>query len=163
MRNYTVHRPRRAIGDPDLETAQTVFVKEGFCWPALFFPLLWLILHRMWLVLLGFVVAVALIGGLLQVVTLDPVIVTVINVSVLFLFAAEAGELRRWTLGRKGYEFRQLIHGRSQYEAEIAYFTGWVDEYSAQKAAEVENEAEIAFRLGVPTPQMTPPQNPAPT
>ena len=33
------------------------FVKDGFSWPALFVPLLWLIYHRMWieLIVLGLV------------------------------------------------------------------------------------------------------------
>ena len=45
-----------------------VFVKEGFCWPALFFALPWLIFRRLWWVLAGYVVAgaaIVAIGGAL--------------------------------------------------------------------------------------------------
>ncbi len=38
------------------------FVKDGFSWPALFFPLLWILWHRMWLTLVYYIVFVLVVA-----------------------------------------------------------------------------------------------------
>ncbi len=63
MAIYTVYAPRR-VAAPEAEPMALAFIKEGFNWPALFFPLIWLVVRRLWLVLLLYVVAFAVIGAL---------------------------------------------------------------------------------------------------
>jgi hypothetical protein len=54
MRVYTVHiHPRRRDAD-GLGDRDVVLVKEGFCWPALFFSVIWAIWKGLWLVALLF-------------------------------------------------------------------------------------------------------------
>ncbi|VAW10355.1 hypothetical protein MNBD_ALPHA09-2203 [hydrothermal vent metagenome] len=158
MRTYTVHRPRRAAGNPELEAEQTIFVKEGFCWPALFVPALWFLYHRMWLVLAGFVVAMMVIGAISELLGIDPFFSGAIYIVVQAVVATEANDLRRWTLSRRGYEFLQVVHGSTLFEAETAYFTSWLAQTTATRAEETDNEAQIAFRVEPqpPTPSATP-------
>ena len=60
MAVYTVHEPPlRGAPAPDPE--RFVFVRDGFSFWALLFGPLWMLRHRMWLVLLGYVL---LVGGL---------------------------------------------------------------------------------------------------
>ena len=60
MAIYTIHAPS-AGRRPDDPTA-FVAIKDGFCWPALFIPLVWTVYRRLWVVLclaiLGLVIAV---------------------------------------------------------------------------------------------------------
>ena len=58
MRYYTVHAPPDEPAAPE----RFVFVKDGFSWPALFFPVLWILWHRLWLTLVWYVVFVLVVA-----------------------------------------------------------------------------------------------------
>jgi hypothetical protein len=117
MRLYTVHQNPDPLSGDDL-----VFVKEGFCWPALFFPLLWPLWHRLWLVAL-LVLAASLA---LEAVTVElgwpDATVGVLTLAGAVLFAAEANDLRRWTLRRRGWRELAVASGRGLAEAERRFF-----------------------------------------
>ena len=51
---YSVYEPPSEAQDLKDRADSLVFVKEGFSWPALFIPGLWLIYRRMWLELVLF-------------------------------------------------------------------------------------------------------------
>ena len=54
---YTVHAP--GAGGTDLRsTDRFVFVRDGFHFWAFLFGPLWLVAHRLWLALLGWIIAV---------------------------------------------------------------------------------------------------------
>jgi Zn-dependent protease with chaperone function len=61
MRTYTVHHRLTDARDLAREVEGLVFVKEGFCWPGLFFPAFWLLFRGLWLVLIGYLVVAAAI------------------------------------------------------------------------------------------------------
>jgi len=162
MRTYTVHRPRKATGNPELEAEQTVFIKEGFCWPALFVPFLWFIYHRMWLVLIGFVVAMMFLGVLPSLLGISSLIGGAITIVFQAVLAAEANDLRRWTLKRSGFEFVHVVHAPSLFVAETDYFTQWVKHIAAADRGQADNQAQIAFRLDTNPPDpRTPTATPA--
>lgn len=101
------------------------FVKEGIAWWALFFPLLWLVYHRMWIVLLGFV---GLLAGLqlgLGLLGLNETAIGWTMIAVSILFAVQANDLRRWTLVRQGFEMVGAATGRDRAECELKFFSGW--------------------------------------
>jgi len=161
MRTYTVHRPRRTAGNPELEAEQTIFVKEGFCWPALFIPFLWFIYHRMWLVLTLYVFTMVLLGVLPELMGYDTYIGGALSIAVQFVLAAEANDLRRWTLRRSGFEFVNVVHGPSLFIAESAYFADWAVRLATADREHADNQAQIAFRFdpqppGPPTSPATP-------
>jgi hypothetical protein len=121
MAIYTVLAPETRDGAPAADAMRTVFVKEGFAWPALFFAWLWLIYRRMWLVLVGYVV-LAFVVGLIERQT-GGNLASVFLVMTHFLLALEGNELRRWTLFRRGYKFVGVAEGRGIEEAEIHFFS----------------------------------------
>ena len=51
MRLYSVYQSPEARGDQDL-----IFIKDGFCWPALVLPFIWPAWRGLWLVALSVVV-----------------------------------------------------------------------------------------------------------
>jgi hypothetical protein len=96
-----------------------VFVKEGFCWPALFVPALWLLFRRMWLVLLGYVVlAVLLIAAGRNGVPLVALTLLLLRLGL----AIEGNELRRWTLERRGFRLVDVSEGEDLSDAELRFF-----------------------------------------
>ena len=119
---YTVFAPPQGSGAAEPDPLRFVFVKDGFCWPALFIPELWLLFRRMWLVLvvyvaLSVVVSIigARIGGPLPWVTLA---------LMHLLLALEGNTLRRWKLSTKGYQFVGVAEGRLEV-AEVRFFSAW--------------------------------------
>lgn len=119
---YTVLAPPARAGESSPDPVGFVFVKEGFIWPALFLPELWMLFRRMWIVLALYVaVGLALTwlasryGGPLPWIALA---------FVHLLFALEASQLRRLNLARRGYSLVGVVEGRRN-EVEERFFAGW--------------------------------------
>src|SRR5690349_7511415 len=100
MTIYTVLAPPTPSGDIAADPLALVFVKEGFNWPALFIPEIWLIARRMWLVLALDILGVVLLSILLDNVPLVSGLIVLWLARI--LFALEANGLRRWTYYRHG-------------------------------------------------------------
>ncbi len=121
MQIYTVHeRPGGAPDNPDV-----VLVKEGFCWPALFVPLLWGLYHRLWLGLLAYLAGLALVGGLGAALGLGEPAQGLLGLVYALLVAASANDWRRWTLKRRGYRMTGVVAGNRLEEAERRLFGRW--------------------------------------
>lgn len=124
MRAFTVHAPQKE-GSPLERAERMAFVKDGFSWPALFVPLLWLPWHRMWTVLLGWLAIIAAIVLAGRFVPAGDSYAGLAAIVFAVLFALEANALRRWSLGRKGWRFIGVAVGRDRDEAEYRFFTRW--------------------------------------
>jgi len=125
MRVYSVHAPPEEPVAPE----KFLFVKDGFSWPALFFPVLWILWHRMWLTLvytIVFVLVVAWIGRLGG----DNLATTVAILGGI-LFALEANNIRRLSLEHRGWREVGAASGRNYDEAETRFFTDWAKEPAA--------------------------------
>ena len=123
MTIYTVLAPPAKTGLAGPDPDGFVFVKEGFCWPALYMTAPWLVWRRMWLGLVGYLVAAVVIISLVE--WMDGPIVWLIHVLFGFLVALEANNLRRWTLERRGYRLIGVVSGDKVREAEFRFFVGW--------------------------------------
>lgn len=119
MRFYTVHtRPDVARTDP----LATVFVKEGFSWFALVSPVLWAIYHRLWLVLLGVILATFAVGALAEAAGQGEPGAALATFLLHLLIAFEANDLRRWTLTRNGHHLVAVAAGATLDDAERNFF-----------------------------------------
>ncbi|MBA5778864.1 DUF2628 domain-containing protein [Stappia sp. F7233] len=108
---------RLSIRDAD----RTVFIKDGFSWPALLLPIIWLLWHRLWLVLLGYLAAAVALEAITM--TLGGPWAAISGLAFSFLFALEANNLRRWTLEKRGWTFAAAIAGADKDEAEARFFS----------------------------------------
>jgi len=125
MRAYSIHEPEPAPGDPLTRADAVQVVKEGIAWWALFMPLLWLIYHQMWLVLLGVVVLTGAIELLAVLGGFSEAGAFWMSMAFSLVFALFANDLRRWTLARRGYVTSGAVTAGSVTEAELKYFSGW--------------------------------------
>ncbi|MEO1197787.1 MAG: DUF2628 domain-containing protein [Pseudomonadota bacterium] len=120
MRVFTVHAPPTdGRGSP---AQRMVFVRDGFSIWALLFPLIWFVINRMWLVLLGYLALTALVVVLSALMPRMELALTVSSFLLNVLIAFEANNLRRWSLDRKGWSFIAVATGRNQVEAEQRFF-----------------------------------------
>lgn len=152
MAVYTVLLPPPARASGVEQTAErTVFVRDGFSWLAMLFPVLWLLFNGLWLLLLAFIlVAVGLEFGLSLVGGPVPGLA---GVALAVLFGFEANGLRRWALMRRGYRFAGIVSGGKRLDCERRFFDAWLAEGAA---APEPSPARVAHPDGRPAARLAP-------
>jgi Protein of unknown function (DUF2628) len=126
MLTFTVHEPPDPPADRIDRAEKLVFVKDGFSWAAAAFGPFWMLAHRLWWALLGFV----LLTGSLQLIgrftTADQRWLGLIMFAVNLLVGLEADTLRRWALDRRGWQMLGSVSGRNSAECERRFFEAWL-------------------------------------
>jgi hypothetical protein len=126
MAVYTVHEPPlkryETAGDPD----RFVFVRDGFSFWAFLFGPVWMLRHRMWLVLIGYVALAAALQIGLQQLHVENGVPVVVGMLLALLIGFEAGTLRRFALARRRWTNVGVIVGDDREVAEQRFFDAWV-------------------------------------
>jgi Protein of unknown function (DUF2628) len=132
MSVYTVHEPPRPSGNMLADADRFVFVRDGFYgWAFLLAPL-WMLRHRLWLVLLLYIVAVAILQVALVVVGASGTAQFFAALAVAILVGIEGGTLRRWTLGRRRWRNLGVVVGDDRETAERRFFASWQTAQASQ-------------------------------
>lgn len=100
-----------------------ILVKEGFCWPAAWFSLVWLFYHRLWLPALvssGFLVSISV--GFLLFHGKEAYLITLL-VAHGMIFGVIGNGLREFFLKKSGYKISALVMGRTIEEAEFRFWS----------------------------------------
>jgi hypothetical protein len=108
---------------PGKDADDVVFLREGFSWWALIFPLPWLVIKGMWIILLMALGVQFAIWGLAEALDLNDTIRLILSLSINLILAFEGNSLLRWTYQRRGFEELALVHGDDLDEAEYRFFT----------------------------------------
>jgi len=146
---YSVYESPTEAPDLAERADRLAFVKEGFSWPALLVPLLWLLYYRMWI---EFIVLV-LVYIALQVVfgtdTQGQAMAAWASLGIGVLFAFEANDLRTLSLERRGYRLAGVASGRDRTEAERSFFHTWLPQQARpskgpERGPEPRREGEAA-------------------
>ena len=126
MAIYTVHQPplKKYENAPDPE--RFAFVRDGFSFCAFLFGPLWMLRHRMWLVLLGYIVVAVALNVALRAVGASGSVSLFAAFMLALLVGMEAGTLRRFTLGRKRWRNLGVIVGDDRESAERRFFDTWM-------------------------------------
>ena len=126
MLTYTVHEPPDPPADRIDRAEKLVFIKDGFSWAAALFAPLWMIVHRLWWALLGFVVVVGSLQLAGKLAAVDQRWVALTGFAVNLLVGFEADTLRRWALERRGWHMLGAVNGRTYAECERRFFEAWL-------------------------------------
>lgn len=121
MRTYTVHELPGAPIDGD----GIIFVREGFSWGAFIFNWIWALWNRLWLAAVLYLAASIAIAALIPLIGFDEVAATIIALGLQFFFAAEANDIRRWTIKTRGYREIGIVTALTEEEAELKFFSTW--------------------------------------
>jgi hypothetical protein len=125
MAIYTVHAPVgygtdvRATGD------KVVFVRDGFYVWAFLAALIWLIWHRLWLALFGYVAISILAEMIFKALDVGVVIRFAVMIVFALLMGFEAGTLWRWKLSRGKWRQLDVVSAKDEEEAERRFFDRW--------------------------------------
>lgn len=144
MKTYTVHRRRAGEETPGAELSSprllrhrrwvrnlifgdedaVVFVKEGVCWPAAAFTLLWALWHRLWAFALCLCAVGVALGVFLDALEPDPIRDLTLIIAVLILIGCFANDARRRALAWRGYDFVGVVVGNGADGAAQRFLDG---------------------------------------
>jgi hypothetical protein len=128
MSVFTVHEPPLRAADASADPERFAFVRDGFSiWAFLFAPL-WMLWHRLWIVLAIYVVAGFGIEAGLLALGASTSIQTIVALLISLLIGLEASTLRRFTLSRRGWKNVGIISGDDVEDAERRFFDAWLQD-----------------------------------
>jgi hypothetical protein len=135
MSVFTVHEPPLRSAYASADPQRFVFVRDGFyVWAFLLAPL-WMIRHRLWLVLVLYLALSIGIETGLRMVGASPLLITLVATLISLLVGLEGGTLRRFTLSRRGWRNVGVVSGDKLEDAELRFFDTWVRNRPPQSAA----------------------------
>jgi hypothetical protein len=134
MAVYTVHEPPYAKGaSPAPE--RFVFVRDAFSLTAALFAPLWMLRHRMWLVLAGYAIVMTLLAFALRLIQAPGAIGVTVGTLLALLIGFEAGTLRRFTLARRGFRNVAVVVADDSDLAERRFFDSWIQAAAGEPPA----------------------------
>jgi uncharacterized protein DUF2628 len=135
MAVYTVHQPPADHGSLLPNAERIVFVRDGFSFWAFLVTPLWMLWHRMWLVLLGYIVVLAALEAGLSAIGASATALSVVGLFVSVLVGLEASTLRRFSLRLRGFRNVGIVSGADREDAERRFFETWLTEPRSGRAA----------------------------
>lgn len=137
MAIYTVHEP--PLKDTASDPERFVFVRDGFTFWAFLLAPVWMIWHRLWLVLIGYLLVLVALQVALQWIGAPGAAVFAVNLLVALLIGFEAATLRRFVLARRRWRTVGTVVGDSLEAAERRFFDVWFkpahDDWSQARSA----------------------------
>ncbi len=128
MVTFTVHESPSPATDRLDRAESLVFIKEGFTWSAALFAPLWLLVHRLWWPLAGYVIAIGALEGLRLTAFFPSAWISLASFGLHVLIGFEADTLRRWALDRRGWRALGIVSGKNAAECERRFFDEWLPE-----------------------------------
>ena len=121
---YTVHAPV-ANGADLTATDRFVFVRDGFHFWAAVAGVIWLLWHRLWLALIGWIVLMIAIQFGLAALGASRGTILLVDILLSILMGLEAASLRRWTLSRRKWRQLDIVVADDEEAAEHRFFERW--------------------------------------
>jgi hypothetical protein len=129
-----VHEPPLKDDADASDPARFVFVRDGFSFWAFLLTPLWMLRHRLWLVLLGYVVVVVALQVVLSLIGASSTVVFAVMLLLSLLVGFEGATLRRFTLGRRGWRNLGLVVGDDLESAEHRFFDAWTRDEAGSRS-----------------------------
>jgi hypothetical protein len=127
MAIYTVHEPPLKAGESTPDPERFIFVRDGFSFWAFLLAPLWMVRHRMWRVLAGYLVVVVALQVGLRLTQAPDLVMVAAALLLAMLVGLEAATLRRVTLARRRWKHAGIVVGDDFESAERRFFDAWVN------------------------------------
>ena len=122
---YTVHQPPLRRSESESDPARIAFVRDGFFFWAFLLGPIWMLWHRLWLVLIGYLVGAAALQLALAKIGASGSAKVLVGLLLAILVGLEAASLRRWTLARRGWTNLGIVVADDRDLAERRFFDAW--------------------------------------
>lgn len=127
MAVYTVHEPPPRKSESVAAPERFAFVRDGFYFWAFVFAPLWMLVHRLWLVFIGYLLLTTALSVGVTLAGLPGDARALVALLIHILVGIEAGSLRRWTLTRRRWKTLGVVVGDDLESAESRFFAVWAD------------------------------------
>lgn len=101
---------------------RVVLVREGFSLWAFVLGPLWLLVHRLWRPLLGYMIAATALAVVCEVEEVSDVSASLMQLWLQLMLGLHAGDVKSWVLERRGYRFAGVLAAESPMHAERRYY-----------------------------------------
>jgi len=123
MTTFTVHEPPPRKNEETTSPVRFAFVRDGFYFWAFLLGPVWMLYHRLWLVLLMYLAATAAVQAALWALGVAWLVKFAVSLLIALLVGFEAGTLRRWSLRR--WTNRGIVVAYNREAAEHRFFDRW--------------------------------------
>lgn len=130
MPTFTVHEPPPRKGDTTSEASpeRFVFVRDGFHFWAFLLAPIWLGVHRLWLILFGYLVVTIGAAVGMNLINAPSGAKYLVTFLIALLMGFEAPSLWRWNLTRRKWKTLGFVVGEDAEMAERRFFAQWADQ-----------------------------------
>jgi len=123
-----VHEPPQKAEGAAPDPERFVFVRDGFAFWAFLLTPLWMLRHRLWLVLVGYLLVMTALLVALSLIGMSATVMVAVALLLHLLAGFEAATLRRFTLARRRWKNVGIVVGDDAEAAERRFFDVWVDQ-----------------------------------
>ena len=121
MAAYSVFAP--PLAHPGAAGAERFkFVRDGFSWPAFILGPIWMLFHRLALVVVLWLAVVLVLGAVTRLLGVPSGTASLVFVLLALLIGLEASTLRSWTLKRRGWREIGIVVADELEAAERRFF-----------------------------------------
>ena len=132
MTTFTVHEPPPRKNEETASPVRFAFVRDGFYFWAFLLGPVWMLYHRLWLVLLMYLAGTTAIQAALWALGVSGLVKFTVGLLIAVLVGFEAGSLRRWSLRR--WTNRGIVVAYNREAAEHRFFDRWSSRLPATDA-----------------------------
>ena len=123
MTTFTVHEPPPRKNETIASPVRFAFVRDGFYFWAFLLGPVWMLYHRLWLVLLMYLAGTTAVQAVLWALGVSGLVKFTVALLIALLVGVEAGSLRRWSLRR--WTSRGIVVAINREAAEHRFFDRW--------------------------------------
>src|SRR5215468_7112068 len=127
MSIYTVYEPPLKAHESAPNPERFVFVRDGFSFWAFLLAPWWMLRHRLWLALTGYVILATALSVALRFAGTSTTVTLIAGALFSLLVGFEAATLRRFKLSRRGWKNVGIVVGDDLESAERRFFDAWVN------------------------------------
>jgi Protein of unknown function (DUF2628) len=150
MSIYTVYEPPLKAHESAPNPERFVFVRDGFSFWAFLLAPWWMLRHRLWLALTGYVILAIALSVALRFAGASTTVTLIAGVLFSLLVGFEAATLRRFKLSRRGWKNVGIVVGDDLESAERRFFDAWVNKTWVNKSWTDPSAADGAPRASSP-------------
>jgi Protein of unknown function (DUF2628) len=134
MSIYTVYEPPLKAHESAPNPERFVFVRDGFSFWAFLLAPWWMLRHRLWLALTGYVILAIALSVALRFAGASTTVTLIAGALFSLLVGFEAATLRRFKLSRRGWKNVGIVVGDDLESAERRFFDAWVNKSWVNKS-----------------------------
>ena len=128
QQSYSVHEMPDPPADRDERAERLRFVRDGFSFFAFLVPPVWMLVNRLWLVLICYVLVASALYLALDAARVPAHWHGYATLALSLIIGFEADSLIRWTLDRRSWNFVGSVSGENFDECERRFFEKWIND-----------------------------------